>query len=162
MNLAIAAMNEINPAREPVPSVVYYIQFCCMVKIGFSTNLPGRLEVLPHHKVLATEDGGYVLEQKRHKQFEELRDVGEWFHYGPALKSHVKTLQGQAPILVDTEAAAFHAGREESIIYRWASEGRLTRYGGRGRGGSKWDLREIPQWSGPGSGKPQPGPPKKK
>lgn len=65
----------------------------------------------------------------------------------------------RAPILVDTATAAFAAGREEKVIYRWANEGRLTRHGGVGKGNARWDLREIPAWDGPDSGKPRPAPP---
>jgi hypothetical protein len=59
------------------------------------------------------------------------------------------------PLLVDTEAAATWAGRSVWVIYRWASEGRLTRHGGRGRGNARWDLREVPEWK-PDSGRPKP------
>jgi hypothetical protein len=143
-------------------SLIYYLRFCCRVKIGRTRNLATRLESLPHHEVLATESGGPSVEAGRHRQFGALHDMGEWFTYGPELQAHVRTLQGASPILADTEAAARWSGRDIGVIYRWANEGRLTRYGGRGKGGSRWDLREIPQWDGPGSGKPRPKAPGKK
>lgn len=142
-------------------SVVYYLRFCCRVKIGTSVNLPERLKVIPHHEVLATEPGGLQLERQRHLEFEALSDVGEWFDYGPELQAHVLRLQGREPMLVDTEAAAYYGGVTIETIYRWAQEGRLTRYGGRGKGGARWDIRQIPQWDGPESGYDRPKPPKK-
>lgn len=138
-------------------SVVYYLRFCCLVKIGTTTSIADRLKVIPHHELLATEPGSYDLERERHQQFAHLRDVGEWFQAGPDLHAHIRTLQGVKPILVDTEAAAAHAGRPITVIYRWASEGRITRYGGRGKRGALWDIREIPSWT-EGKG-PKPAPP---
>lgn len=48
--------------------------------------------------------------------------------------------------LVDAKAAAYWAGRSPGTIWRWASEGRITSYGGR------YDLGELPaaerdQWT---------------
>lgn len=142
-------------------SVVYYLRFCCRVKIGFTGDLKKRRQDIPHHEVLAIEPGGRLMESNRHAQFADLRDIGEWFMYGPALKAHIKELQGAGPMLADTEAAARWSGCEAQVIYRWAFEGRLTRYGGTGKSKARWDLREVPQWDGPGSGRPAPGPPKK-
>jgi hypothetical protein len=149
------------PELPSKPAQVYYLRFCCRVKIGYTTNLDERRKVIPHHELLATEPGGREVERERHEEFEPLRDVGEWFEYGPALQAHILRLQGRAPMLADTEAAALYAGVGIETIYRWANEGRLTRYGGRGKGGARWDVRQIPQWGGPESGKPRPGPPKK-
>lgn len=64
----------------------------------------------------------------------------------------------ERPILVDTEAAAVYAGRKVTVIYRWAGEGRLTRYGTRGKGNALWDVRELTHWAS-GSGDPMPSPP---
>lgn len=55
------------------------------------------------------------------------------------------------PVLVDTEtAAAFIVtlrGCSNSAatahVYYLAKCGRITRYGGRGRGNARWDLREL-------------------
>lgn len=154
--------NAVDIARSMDPlSHVYYVRFCCRVKIGYTTGeVQRRLSAIPHHELLAIEKGGIDLEGYRHRQFAHLRDVGEWFEYGPELQAHVARLRGASPILVDTEAAAAYAGRDIAVIYRWASEGRLTRYGGRGKGGAKWDIRQIPEWK-EDSGRPRPSPPKK-
>lgn len=60
-------------------SVVYYIQFGNLIKIGMSTNLSSRLDTIPWDKVLLTEPGGYELEGQRHKQFSHLNHSLEWF-----------------------------------------------------------------------------------
>lgn len=64
----------------------------------------------------------------------------------------------ERPILVDTDAAAVYAGRRRMVIYRWAGEGRLTRYGTRGKGNALWDVRELTHWASD-SGDPMPSPP---
>lgn len=65
----------------------------------------------------------------------------------------------ESPILVDTEAAAVYAGRRRMVIYRWAGEGRLTRYGTRGKGNALWDVRELTHWAGASCGVEMPPPP---
>lgn len=153
---------EAHPLWTHNGEVVYYLRFCCRVSIGFTDDLAEARRSVPHHEVLAIEPGGRLVESERHARFADLRDVGEWFKYGPALKSYVLELRGAGPMLADTEVAVEWSGRDRSVIYRWASEGRLTRYGGTGKAGARWDLREIPQWGGRGSGVEQPGPPEKK
>lgn len=51
------------------------------------------------------------------------------------------------PVLVSAKDASAWTGRPVGTIHRWASEGRITRYGGR------YDLRELPAATeaGPGS-----------
>lgn len=83
--------------RERRPSVVYYIRLSDRIKIGFTTNLPGRMLVLPHDEVLAIEPGDFQLEQARHKQFREFRVVKqrEWFHAVPPLLAHIEALRAE-------------------------------------------------------------------
>lgn len=47
--------------------------------------------------------------------------------------------------LVDTMSAVIYTGRPAAMLYRWASEGRITRHGGRGQGQARWSLTELPQ-----------------
>lgn len=47
------------------------------------------------------------------------------------------------PILVTGADAAHYTGRPIGTIWRWASEGRITRYGS-GKG-VRYDLNELPQ-----------------
>lgn len=138
--------------------VVYYVRFCCRVKIGTAGDLEKRLQAIPHDEVLATEPGSYQTEHARHREFEEYRLAGEWFEYGSRLKTHIKTLNGQPPILVSTDLAATHIGRDSDVIYRWAREGRITRHGGTDPDSARWDLRELPGWD-VSSGLPMPNPP---
>lgn len=48
--------------------------------------------------------------------------------------------------LVDTEAAECWTRRPRGTLYRWASEGRITRHGTRGHWGARWDLDELPRY----------------
>jgi hypothetical protein len=48
-----------------------------------------------------------------------------------------------SPQLVTAADAAYYTGRPVGTIWRWASEGRIRRYG-HGRG-VRYDLRELPR-----------------
>lgn len=48
-----------------------------------------------------------------------------------------------APALATAKDAAYWAGRSVGTIWRWASEGRISRYGS-GKN-VRYDVREIPQ-----------------
>lgn len=50
------------------------------------------------------------------------------------------------PVRVTAADASAWTGRPVGTIYRWASEGRITRYGGR------YDLRELPAATEAGPG----------
>lgn len=78
---------------EKRESVVYYMQLGNRVKIGTSFNLPKRVQQISPEKVLATEPGGTVTERQRHKQFAELRVVGEWFRLEGTLVEHINELR---------------------------------------------------------------------
>jgi len=78
---------------HPTTSVVYYVRFGDRVKIGYSTNLDGRLKAIPHDEVLATEPGTIQDERARHAAFADLRVTGEWFRYEEPLVSHIAGLQ---------------------------------------------------------------------
>ena len=77
-------------------SVVYYMRIGNRCKIGFSTNLAVRLASINPEELLATEEGGKVLEDQRHHQFRDLHTHGEWFRYEGELIEHVARLQGLA------------------------------------------------------------------
>lgn len=64
-------------------------------------------------------------------------------------------MDGVAPVrLADTEAACLYTGRPREVLYRWAREGRVDRYGT--RTARLWDLDAM-QPRVPG--KPLPAPP---
>ena len=55
------------------------------------------------------------------------------------------------PTLITAADAAYYTGRPVGTIWRWASEGRISRYG-HGKG-ARYDLRELPgktvdEWTG--------------
>lgn len=56
-----------------------------------------------------------------------------------------------APVLVTATEAAEWTGRPVGTIWRWASEGRISRYG-TGKG-TRYDLRELPAWTEDGPGR---------
>ncbi|MFJ7963153.1 GIY-YIG nuclease family protein [Streptomyces sp. NPDC096324] len=72
---------------------VYYIRCGHLIKIGMTTNLPGRFASLRPNEVLAIEPGGLEREGQLHRQFEELRAGGEYFHPGPLLQQHIVQLR---------------------------------------------------------------------
>lgn len=76
-----------------VTSLIYYLRFGDRVKIGYTTNLPLRLKVIPHDEVLATEPGTMLDEKVRHARFAPLRIKGEWFRHEEPLTTHIAGLQ---------------------------------------------------------------------
>lgn len=82
------------PAKSH-PPLVYYLLFADRIKIGTTTNLVKRMEVIPHDELLATEPGGRPVELQRHEQFAHLRIKGEWFQAAPELLTHVRNLPPQ-------------------------------------------------------------------
>lgn len=77
-------------------SIVYYVRFQHLVKIGTTINLTKRLTAIPHDEVLATERGDYTIENERHWQFRDDRVKGEWFRMSPALMAHIARLDATA------------------------------------------------------------------
>lgn len=149
--LESAARGEARPVSvkqvPPPGQVVYYIKFCCRVKIGTTAMLEARLAELPHDALLATEPGDRTLEQKRHKQFADSRITGEWFTYTPALEAHVLAVRkglatDPARRFVTTDAAMLYTGKSRHTLYRWATEGKVTRYQRDGK--RMWDALELP------------------
>jgi hypothetical protein len=81
---------------RPRVDVVYYLRWRDRIKIGTSSNPRQRLAAIWHETLLAFEPGGRTLERRRHQQFAELREGGEWFRADPALLAHIATLPGAA------------------------------------------------------------------
>lgn len=48
-----------------------------------------------------------------------------------------------APVLITAAEAAFYTGRPVGTIWRWASEGRITRHGAGKQ--VRYDLNELPR-----------------
>jgi hypothetical protein len=72
---------------------VYYIRFAERVKIGTTTDLYGRMSVLPHDELLAIEPGDHAQEHLRHLQFRAIRTTGEWFIPNSELRVHVTQIR---------------------------------------------------------------------
>jgi len=146
--------------------MIYYVRTCCRIKIGYTTDLERRMTELSPDELLATESGGRDLERRRHDQFAAYRIRGEWFRDSPALAAHIRGLQVRhhttetdtpGERFIDTAAACLYTGRARQVLYRWSSEGRITRYGPPGT--ALWDILELP---GKGrDGKPGPTPPRR-
>lgn len=82
---------------RPRVEVVYYLRFDVRVKIGTSASPRARLSAIRHDELLAFEPGGRTLEQRRHREFADLREGGEWFTLTGALRVHVEALRTEAP-----------------------------------------------------------------
>lgn len=61
--------------------------------------------------------------------------VYTWHQWGELLAA--------GPVLVDTKTAERCLGRKAATLYRWASEGKVKRYGSRKQGAARWDLDEL-------------------
>lgn len=157
VHLSMVSGQEIEKPR-PV-HIVYYVKFCCRIKIGTTIDLDSRLTGIPHDEVLATEPGDRKVEAERHEQFDHLRTVGEWFREGADLYAHIAVVRaGMAPRtgdrLVSSSDAMLYTGRDRQTLYRWAIEGRITKHPG-----GKWDIWELPPHV---PGEPHPTPPPKR
>lgn len=80
-------------------SIVYFILNGNRVKIGYTTNLIGRVRALAQatDSVILALDGGRELESALHNRFACFR-VGssEWFQYAPDVRAYVATKRGKA------------------------------------------------------------------
>lgn len=95
----------------PLPrvDVVYYLRRGESVKIGTTVNPRQRFAALRHDEVLAFEQGGRTVEQRRHLEFADDRlGTSEWFALTPRLTAHI---------------AALAAGRDPWHVHaRWLAE----------------------------------------
>lgn len=88
-------------AAQSHPSVVYFVQVeDGPIKIGTTTNLPGRLDELQVAQpqrldLLAVVPGGRAEESGLHKLFEADRIRGEWFRPTATLLAHVAVAKAQ-------------------------------------------------------------------
>lgn len=74
---------------------VYYVRFRDRIKIGTTTDLPGRMEAVIHEELLAIEPGGNAVERHRHLQFVQFRAQREWFTPAPELLEHVRQVRAE-------------------------------------------------------------------
>ena len=77
----------------PRIDVVYYLRLGDRLKIGTTANPRRRFGQLRHDEVVAFERGDRVIEQRRHREFAELRlGSSEWFGFDEPLRAHVAVL----------------------------------------------------------------------
>lgn len=74
---------------------VYYIRCGQLIKIGMTTNLASRFTSIRPNEVLAIEPGGLERETAMHQKFASMRAGGEYFHPGPSLQAHIKSLRDE-------------------------------------------------------------------
>jgi hypothetical protein len=75
--------------------VVYFIQAGNAIKIGRTTNLPGRRKALATAsavplELLAAVPGGRELETRQHRRWRHLHIRGEWFRADEALVRYAR------------------------------------------------------------------------
>jgi hypothetical protein len=93
-----AATRPVPPPQDRIVEgeFVYFIRFRDRVKIGYTTDLPHRLAVLPHDEVLHVQPGTRVHEKRCHAAFAHLRENGEWFRAEPDLMAFIDDLRAAA------------------------------------------------------------------
>lgn len=143
--------------------VIVYALTCCRVSIVHTEDVEGTVRRLSPDRVLTTEPGTSETERMRHRQFEGDRIRGEWFTYSPALAAHVVALRAghrtavtgnPGERMIDTASAIAWTGRDRQVLYRWAKEGRITRYGTPSR--ALWDVFQLPPKLPNGGASPPP------
>jgi hypothetical protein len=103
-----------NPVRHPSASVVYYLRFRDMIKIGTTRDLWQRIGSIPHDRLLAIEPGGYELEAVRHEEFKAFRAARnrEWFTDCSEICRHVNALRRTYG---DPVEKRYHGGRQSPL-----------------------------------------------
>jgi hypothetical protein len=96
---------------------VYLIQCGDRVKIGFASNFPERMRVLrtacPYPvEIIATIDGGRILEQALHIIFKEQRRHGEWFEVAGRLAKVIQNIRS-IEYVAATRPAGLSTARHE-------------------------------------------------
>lgn len=75
-------------------AVVYYVRLRDTIKIGYTSDMRGRMASLLPDELLAMEPGGEALERMRHRQFAHIKIRGERFEIAADLLAHVEMLRG--------------------------------------------------------------------
>lgn len=83
-------------------SVVYFIECVGRIKIGYSTDLKGRMVALATGApdaltLIAAIDGTVQVERAIHRHLDEYRIKGEWFADCPAVRATIERLVAEGP-----------------------------------------------------------------
>lgn len=138
--------------------MIQYWRFCHRVAITDGRAIDGG-------ELLATEDADG---DERRQRFagSRITPYGDWFEESPSLLAHIRALRmrhhsaggvGVGERLIRTPEACLFTGQPRQVLYRWARERRITRYGD--PGAALWDPLELPG-KGP-SGAPAKAPPRR-
>ena len=121
--------------------MIYYSKFCCLIRIAETYRLGDEL--------LATDDKGDI--QAIRSRFRDAHDSVDWYRETPDLAAHIMALRmrhhsadssNSGERLIPTASAMIYTGRDRQVLYRWAREGRITRYGT--PSSALWDILELP------------------
>ncbi|WP_183665782.1 GIY-YIG nuclease family protein [Neomicrococcus aestuarii] len=78
-----------------LPGVVYFVRVMDMLKIGWTSNLRGRISTLQADALLHFQQGTRKDEAAYHKQFREHLVAGrEWFSYNEQTENMVMEIRG--------------------------------------------------------------------
>lgn len=78
---------------------VYFIEAQGFIKIGFTSNLPQRIQAIrsgiPYGETILLHDipGDFDLEVDMHRKFSHLRERGEWFRKEPELLDFIAAIK---------------------------------------------------------------------
>jgi hypothetical protein len=91
-------------STAPRDGFVYYVEFSGVIKVGWASNLRGRLkDYLPVGHLLAVEPGTRKDEARVHKSLSAHRSHGnEWYAPTPSVRHHIEMViakHGQPPDL---------------------------------------------------------------
>ncbi|WP_433701736.1 GIY-YIG nuclease family protein [Nocardiopsis sp. CA-288880] len=106
--------------------VVYFIANGGRVKIGFTTNLFGRLRALSlrRENVLALLSGGPELERALHARFTSFRHgSSEWFELSPEVFHYVAAAtQRRSPAAAPSSAASVLTSERQELVAKFLEE----------------------------------------
>ncbi len=94
--LARALANPPTTKLSERPGHVYFVRFQGLIKIGFTTNMPSRMQAIPHEELLAAVPGQLADEKRCHAAFAHLREQGEWFRPEPDLLACIAEVTAKA------------------------------------------------------------------
>lgn len=102
--LTLEKLLESTRTDNSLPGSVYFVRGAAgHIKIGFSSDVPKRIEALQCSspeplELLATMPGNMAIERALHSRFERARVAGEWFRPTDELLSFIESLGGSSGV----------------------------------------------------------------